>query len=227
MEKTSRRWTEVEVRLLKAIYPENPTEYVAMMLHRSTLSIKGKAYSLGLKKTPEVFERQRKIGQFRKGRTSEMKGKRWSQFMSEEGQANSRKTCFKKGEVKRTSPTFRPAGYECVRREKCGRFYIWIKPEIGRRMMPKHRWIWEQANGPIPKGWNVQFKDGDTMNCELSNLYIIPRSKQLHANRAKMSDEQRKDMYDRIYKTRMKAIRRDKRRLLYGMKPLGRLVKNP
>lgn len=38
-------------------------------------------------------------GRFEKGQTSFNKGKRWSEYMSEEGQRNSRKTTFKKGNV--------------------------------------------------------------------------------------------------------------------------------
>lgn len=36
-----------------------------------------------------------------------------------------------------------------------------------------HRAIWEQANGPIPHGYEVHHKDGDTFNNELSNLECI------------------------------------------------------
>ena len=38
-------------------------------------------------------------GQFVKGQTSFNKGKKWSEYMSEEGQKNSRKTTFKKGNI--------------------------------------------------------------------------------------------------------------------------------
>lgn len=36
-----------------------------------------------------------------------------------------------------------------------------------------HRFLWEQAFGPVPKGYNVIFKDGDSMNCVLENLECI------------------------------------------------------
>lgn len=36
-----------------------------------------------------------------------------------------------------------------------------------------HRYLWEQANGKVPKGYNVVFKDGNTMNCVLENLECI------------------------------------------------------
>ena len=40
----------------------------------------------------------------------------------------------------------------------------------------KPKYIWEQANGPVPKGYEVCFKDGNKLNCELSNLYLATHS---------------------------------------------------
>ena len=37
----------------------------------------------------------------------------------------------------------------------------------------KHYYIWEKANGKIPKGYYLCFKDGNTLNCELENLYLL------------------------------------------------------
>lgn len=36
-----------------------------------------------------------------------------------------------------------------------------------------HRYVWEQANGPIPPKMLVSFKDGNTLNCDISNLKLI------------------------------------------------------
>jgi len=40
-----------------------------------------------------------------------------------------------------------------------------------------HRFIWADANGPIPDGWNVHHKDENKKNNNLSNLELMPRSK--------------------------------------------------
>lgn len=39
----------------------------------------------------------------------------------------------------------------------------------------KHRLVWEHVHGEIPKGYMVTFLDGDTNNCDIDNLYLIPR----------------------------------------------------
>lgn len=38
----------------------------------------------------------------------------------------------------------------------------------------KHRYVWEQAYGPIPEDHCIIFLDGNSKNCELSNLRCIP-----------------------------------------------------
>jgi len=45
--------------------------------------------------------------------------------------------------------------------------------KINGKFRHYHRYLWEQANGKVPKGYNVVFKDGDTMNCVLENLECI------------------------------------------------------
>ena len=42
--------------------------------------------------------------------------------------------------------------------------------------VPKSRYIWEQHHGKVPKGYYVCFKDGNSLNCELSNLFLVSHS---------------------------------------------------
>ena len=48
--------------------------------------------------------------------------------------------------------------------------------------VPKARWVWEQANGPVPKGRVIAHLDGDPRNCELGNLACITREALLALN---------------------------------------------
>jgi len=43
------------------------------------------------------------------------------------------------------------------------------------RYKAKHIVIWEQENGPVPKGYVVILKDGNKLNCVLDNLEMITR----------------------------------------------------
>lgn len=90
--------------------------------------------------------------------------------------ANSARTRFKKGNVPHT---YRGVGHESID-AKDG--YVWIiveetNPHTGaptRRVM-KHRWLWEQVNGPVPDGHALKCLDGDKTNTDPSNWEAVPR----------------------------------------------------
>lgn len=218
-----RRWAQWEVDYLKQHYATRTCADIAQWVHHSERAVQSKAFALGIRKDKAFIADCAKRSQFTKGHRPFNKGRQWTDFMSEGGRLNSAKTQFKPGEVNPNSPTLRPVGYEYVRTDK-GRKYIYIKPE-GRRMMPKHRWLWEQAHGAIPKGYNVQFKDGDTLNCVLDNLYLISRTEQVRKNYDDLPAERKADIRRKIENSRNKSIRRDRLRLRWGLEPVGCLVK--
>lgn len=89
---------------------------------------------------------------------------------------NSARTQFKKGNLPRNTKYL---GHERV--SKGGYVEISIKetnPHTGfdRRYVLKHRWLWEQTNGPVPEGYALKCLDGDKANCDPSNWEVVPRS---------------------------------------------------
>lgn len=44
----------------------------------------------------------------------------------------------------------------------------------GRRFVQKHRWLWEQLNGPVPKGMRLKCLDGDKTNTDPANWEPLP-----------------------------------------------------
>lgn len=219
-----RRWTEYEVQYLIRHYATRTCADIAEWVHHSPRAVQMKAFQLGLRKSREYMRECAKRTQFTIGHRPFNKGRYSKEWMSERGRRNSAKTQFKPGEVNPHSPTIRQPGYECVRTEK-GRQYIWIKPHDGRRMMPKHRYLWEMEHGAIPKGFNVQFKDGNPLNCVLDNLYLISRAKQVRKNFDDLPDERKAETRAKMHENRNKSIRRDQLRLRWGLEPLGGLVK--
>jgi len=59
------------------------------------------------------------------------------------------------------------------------RQYIKIAPH---KWVQLHNHIWEQANGPIPKGHVLIFGDGDFLNTDLDNLILVTRKQLLILN---------------------------------------------
>lgn len=45
------------------------------------------------------------------------------------------------------------------------------------------RWVWEQANGPIPRGMGIHHKDEDKLNDAIGNLELRSKSQHLDDHR--------------------------------------------
>lgn len=52
----------------------------------------------------------------------------------------------------------------------------WRKLTVDGKAVFLHTHVWEQHHGPVPKGRQLRFIDGDTLNCDISNLQLhVPR----------------------------------------------------
>lgn len=102
---------------------------------------------------------------FSKGCVPSNKGKK----VSNETYEKMKKTMFKAGHV---PFNFREIGSERINKDG----YIEIKVEGQKEWPLKHKYIFEKAHGKVPKGHCIFFLDQNRLNCELSNLKLIPRS---------------------------------------------------
>jgi hypothetical protein len=113
-------------------------------------------------------------GRFEKGGVSPNKGKKCP--LGQGGRhPNAQRTQFKKGEIPHNHEG---PGHEST--DKDG--YVWIvtdrrNPWTGASTwrIHKHRWLWEQANGPVPKGMALKCL-GDKSNCDPSNWELVPKA---------------------------------------------------
>lgn len=104
---------------------------------------------------------------FKKGTTPHNKGKKWDEYMSKKGQQNSKKTQFKKGNKPHN---WLPVGSEWIDTNES---YTWIKVAEPNDWQLKHRYIYEQHYGKIPKGYCVIFLNGDKNDFSLENLKLV------------------------------------------------------
>lgn len=51
--------------------------------------------------------------------------------------------------------------------------------KINGRFVYKHRYIWEQHNGPLKENEIIVFLDGNKSNCVISNLRVVNRSERM------------------------------------------------
>lgn len=117
---------------------------------------------------------------FKKGNIPTNKGKKGS--MSPEQYKKCQATMFKKGNI---PPNRREIGSERI--DKNG--YVEIKIQDGnlnKNWIKKHRYIYEQANGKIPKGHKVIFADGNNRNFDINNLILVTNAEELIMNKRKL-----------------------------------------
>ena len=120
------------------------------------------------------------IGGFKKGHVSHNKGRKgWSAPGTEA-------TRFKKGHINNVEHPMYTERWRIVGSQKARTLFIKVPgPDPYRRDFPSHFkyhwirkavWVWEQANGPVPKGHAVVQLDGDPANCKPENLDCVPQA---------------------------------------------------
>ena len=172
-----RNWTQQEIDTLTRMYPNHYAREIADILGRGISSIHCKANSLGLESSLEKIQRAGYetskspasiATRFQKGSVPLNKGKK----VSPEVYSKIQPTMFKKG---RTPVNHRDVGAERVNVNG----YIEIKVSEPNTWRLKHRVMWEQVNGAIPNGYNVQFKNHNPLDCRIENLYLISKAEQM------------------------------------------------
>tara|TARA_R110001583_G_scaffold25218_1_gene91429 strand:- start:620 stop:1258 length:639 start_codon:yes stop_codon:yes gene_type:complete len=174
--KNSREWTAAEDAWLRDMYPNTSNRKIGEVLGRTYASIKNRATTLQLSKCADYIA-SAKPGQFSKGQEPWNKGTHFNSG------GRSAETRFKPGQI---PPNVQPVGTEII---DC---YGYLKRKITNDA-PKSRgyrnWkfvhviVWEEHNGPLPKGSIVRFRDSDQNNMDPSNLVALTRGENVVINR--------------------------------------------
>ena len=180
-----RAWTLDEDQYMRDHYPDELGNDVSRVLGRSKSSMYSRARFLGLSKS-DAFKisdfsgrlngKQGRNSWFPKGHTPANKGKK----MSAEVYEKAKPTMFQKGDVPKNH---KPVGSIGERNNyKRGSCYLYIKVAEPNKWERFHRHIWEAEHGPVPKGMNLVFKDGNSRKCQLDNLELITNDELMRRN---------------------------------------------
>ena len=98
-------------------------------------------------------------------------------------------TQYKKGHLPHNT---KPIGYERITKDGYIEVKIAERPnrKTGEKnFKAKHHIVWEETNGPIPKGYILIFLDSNPKNCDIKNLALISMSEHLQMTRQNLRSE--------------------------------------
>lgn len=162
-------------KYLQENYLSVPIKTMSKEINKSSSFVTKRMEQLDLVIPGEIIEQRKENSRYKKGNTPVNKGVPMSKDVYEKAKA----TMFKKGNKPHN---MLPIGSEVVRKDKrTGNSYVLIKI-AEYKLIYKHIHAWEQANGKVPKGHNVVFRDGNQMNCDITNLECISNSELMQRN---------------------------------------------
>jgi hypothetical protein len=186
-----RRWTAEDDAVLRARYAAEPTLLIAQALGRTLLATFNRAQTLGLAKSPEYLSAfwaasgQRAVTagaatRFARGHVPANKGcahrPGWAPGRMRAGQ-------FRRGERRGVAVRlYQPIGTERISKDG----YLQRKTNddlpLQRRWRFVHVLVWEAANGPVPEGHAIVFRNGDRRDIRLDNLELVTRAELMRRN---------------------------------------------
>jgi hypothetical protein len=188
---------EEQEDILRDRYADTKTSHIAALLGVSVGRVYAKAHALGLKKSaaflasPEAYRLDGKIGastRFEKGQQPWNKGIKGLDIGGHE-------TRFKPGHRGgRAAEVYRPIGSERISEDGYLQRKINDDMPLQKRWRAVHILVWEEVNGPLPKGYAVVFKDGNKTNIGIINLELISRRELMARNTIHNLPEELKDV---------------------------------
>lgn len=165
---------------IKELYLDLPLKALARELNTGVTFLINRMKYLNLVIPKELIEQRKKASQLQPGNIPFNKGLKVEDFMSEEGVKKFKKNTFRKGNIPHNA--YNQPGKITIRgkRNKSER-YKYICLELGKWVL-LHQHVWEQEHGAIPKRHTIRFIDGNSLNCELSNLQCVSMADNLSLN---------------------------------------------
>lgn len=170
--------TTSEDKYITKNYLTLPLKVIAENLNNRTYTfVKKRLDVMGLVRPPELIQKIKDESRIKKGNVSFNKGRKRKDWLSPEQIEKVKLTQFKVGTI---PPNHRKVGSERID-AKDGYIYVKVAEGINQFKL-KHRVVYERHFGPIPKGYNVEFKDRNRLNFEPANLVLRTRKQNMLLN---------------------------------------------
>lgn len=178
---------------IQRLYLTVPVKTLAAQIGKSQCYVSGRMKKLQLVVPEEIIAQRRLMCRFKKGDVPVTKGKKQTDYMTADAIERTKKTRFQKGGLPHN--TREGDGAISIRKDNRNRPYKWIRIALGKWVM-LHVHTWEQTHGLKSEGSVIRFIDGDTLNCNITNLEMVTRATNLRKNqvqigRPRLSEEEK------------------------------------
>ncbi|MDF3837094.1 HNH endonuclease signature motif containing protein [Cupriavidus basilensis] len=171
-----RAWSEVEIEAMRLFYPDTLTEAFARAFDRPIGAVYAMARRMGIQKSA-AFQATQAVGRlgakhgeatrYRKGEPA------WNKGMKGWNKPGNQATQFKPG---RRSHNQRAIGSERVSKHGYLQRKVTDTGHSKADWIEVHILVWTAANGPVPAGHVVAFRDGNKSHVDLDNLELVARA---------------------------------------------------
>jgi len=185
------RLTHKQVLEMLSRYPDTPSAEIAAQYGVSTSTVYQTAKRYRIRKS-EAFMKSPAGGRIQQGQrrsiaTEFKKGQKTTlgqklTFRSEATKIKGESTRWRKGNLPHNTKEDGAITVRCLYSDGQRKQYKYIRLSVARWEF-LHRHLWMTHHGDIPKGSNVIFRDGDTMNCVIENLECITDKELAYRNR--------------------------------------------
>jgi hypothetical protein len=173
----SKPYTDAEKQYIIENISTQSIKQLASNLKRCNAKIRPMISALGL---DHIIEQKKLASRIQLGTIPANKGKKMHEYMNAEQIAIFKANQYKKGSIPHNALA---DGTEVKRFGKSGKIYTLIKVPGHRKLVLKHRHVWETFhNKKIPNRHKITFKDGDTSNFNIDNLECISYEDQMIQN---------------------------------------------
>lgn len=187
-------WTDQDRETLRRMYSDHSAAECAAVIGASLSSVYNQAHQLGLKKSKEfaaiTTRKHWAEGRHANSLSGLTLGRAWNKGIkgSTGNHPNSRRTQFKSGRPASEASNYRPIGSTRICRDGYLERKVSDDPNTypARRWQGVHRIVWEAANGQIPRGHVVVFKEGQhtTVEAEITidRIELVTRAELMRRN---------------------------------------------
>jgi hypothetical protein len=172
--------TEIEENKIRKEFLLKPIKRLAREIGISNGRVMRFLKREGLIIPSDLTEKRKAESRKKKGDVPFTKGKKQSEYMSQEAIERTKATRFKKGNTPLNTNSI-GNGAIVLRKNKHGRKYKYIRTKLSVWEL-YHRILWEKEKGEIPANHVVAFKDGNSENAVIENLELITMSENMYRN---------------------------------------------